>query len=209
MPIRFRLFISLFILWSTLVNAETKLTFKEEIEGLNTDSDFKFIYLSLDKTDFKAITNTNEATRSVTYKSGSLELSKPNYKNPQHRITGMITTITPERNYQLVSKDATCNRWICNRYKVYSKEDLIEEVWTVSLTTLGIGKTDFSIFNKLSDATLEILRSQIAGIMPGIHVPFPEPSVGNFPVKRIRYKNGKPTQTTTLVKAEQKQLKVF
>lgn len=209
MPIRLRLYISLFILCSTLVNAETKLTFKEEIEALNTDSDFKFIYLSINQTGFKAITNTNEATRSVTYKTGSLELSKPNYKNPQQRIPGMITTMTTERNYQLISKDATCNRWICSRYKVYSKEDLIEEIWTVPLTTLDIEKTDFSVFTKLSDATLEILRTQIAGIIPGIHVPFPEPSVGNFPVKRIRYKNGKPSQTTTLVKAEQKQLKVF
>lgn len=204
MPIRLCLFISLFILCSTLANADTKLTFKEEIEGLNTDSDFKLIYLSLDKENFKAVININEVTRSVTYKTGTLHLSNPNYKNPQQRIPGMITIMTPERNYQLVSKDATCNRWICSRYKVYSKEDLIEEIWTLPLTTLGIEKTDFSVFTKLSDATLEILRSQIVGIIPGIHVPFPEPSVGNFPVKRIRYKNGKPTQTTTLVKAEQK-----
>ncbi|MSR89061.1 MAG: hypothetical protein EXS67_05365 [Candidatus Margulisbacteria bacterium] len=209
MPIKQRLFISLFILCATLTNAGTRLIFKEETEGLNSDSAFTFIYLSLDKESFKTIINANEVTRSVTYKMGKLQLSNPNYIPQQQQVSEMITTLTPERNYQLVSKDAPCNRWICNHYKVYSKEDLIEEVWTVSLTTLGLQAADFTHFTQLSDATLTLLQSQINGIIPGIHIPFPEPSVGNFPIKRIRYKNGKPTQTTTLVKAEQKQLKVF
>jgi hypothetical protein len=123
---------------------------------------------------------------------------------PKVSLPCMITKLSPERIYQLSEVGVSMNRWSCSHYKVMSKGTLIEEVWVTAFPLIKLNTSDFDVFKKFPDEYLTLLQAQISAIIPNIRIPFPEPSANGFPVKRIRYQDGKAIHTTQLLKVQTK-----